>query len=96
MKRAIHYTLSEKSLESAGWLFSPSLGIMVREHETGRGGWDIEIEAYTNVGTANDPCWEANTDVSYPAVTTIGQAIVVEPRLGRVRDWVHGDTVEMI
>jgi hypothetical protein len=88
--------LTTANLEKCGWLFTATMGVMVREHECGGGKWDIEVECYNNVGTSNDPCWEPRTNIVYPAFTTVAEVIKYEPSLGVLGDWIHGDDVEML
>jgi hypothetical protein len=87
--------LNQKNLENHGWLFSPSLGAMVREHECGGGKWDVELDSYRNVGTDGDPCYEP-TQEFFNSADTLSQLISEDPQLARVRDWIDGDKVEML
>jgi len=88
----VKMSLNQTNLEQYGWLFSPALGLMVREHETGTTpAWDVEIDAYRQVGDK----WEPNTEESYGSYDTLAGAIAENPKLIAVRDWIHGDKVEM-
>jgi len=66
---------------------------MVREHECGRGKWDVELDSYRNVNGA-DPRWEPDQQI-FNSANTLAELLVSNPELNRVRDWVHGDKVEM-
>lgn len=83
--------LNTTNLERYGWLFSPSLGWMVREHELGNGHWDVELDSYTQYGDA----WEPN-NTYFNSATTLTDLMKEEPSLSRVKDWIHGDKVNML
>ena len=83
--------LTQKNLEAHGWLFSASLRLLVREHET-RGGWDVEMDSYTNRSTAADPRWENDQEV-FDAADTVQELVAAHSEL-QVRDWVDGNKVE--
>ena len=86
--------LTQANLEKCGWLFSPSLQLMVREHECGNGKWDVEVDHYRNAGVKDDPRWE-NDQQFFAAAATLADLIRVEGNyLTATRDWVHGDNVE--
>ncbi len=87
--------LNDANLEKCGWLFSATLGIMVREHELGNGKWDVEVDHYINVNTPDDPAWSPDTGVSYPAYKTVAE-VLADPDnkdIVAAKDWVDGDTV---
>jgi len=86
--------LTQANLEKYGWLFSAKLGIMVREHELGRGKWDVEMDSYTNVNPDDDPRWDSDQKW-FDAADNVAALIQANPDLAKVRDWVSGDNVEM-
>jgi hypothetical protein len=85
--------LTQANLEKCGWLFSPSLRLMVREHELGNGKWDVELDSYRNMSTEDDPRWENDQKV-FDAADTLAELIARDGNIAVVRDWVHGDKVE--
>jgi hypothetical protein len=89
--------LTEKNIEAFSWLFSPTLQLMVREHELGDGKWDIEVDGYKPVGGDKyDPKteWEPDTNI-WSSYETFAEMIKTQPELQRVNDWIHGDKVTM-
>ena len=84
--------LNETNLEKHGWMFSPSLRLRVREHECGSGKWDVEMDSYTNMHSADDPRWEFDSEV-FDAADTVSDLVKEHPEL-QVRDWVDGDTLK--
>jgi hypothetical protein len=84
--------LSQENLDECnGWMFSPSLGQMIREHEVGDGTWDIEVDDYQ--------CWrgrwEPSRNSSAMVFRSVGDAIIYCPYLVQTDDWISGDDVEM-
>ena len=84
--------LTQKGLDEHGWLFSPSLGIMVAEHELGNGKWDIEVQLYRGEVNALvlDPSYV------FPACRNIEQVISLYPEFAEAKDWIDGDKTEAI
>jgi hypothetical protein len=87
--------LTKENLEKCGWMFSPSLRLMVREHELGNGKWDVEMDSYRNVGTDTDPRWDNDGQV-FEAANSVAELIAAVSyyNLAGTRDWIHGDKVE--
>jgi hypothetical protein len=92
--------LTQKNLEKHGWLFSPSLQLMVREHECSDNTWDIEVDGYVPVhrtieATGNlDWYWEPNSNI-FNVYETFEEMATDYPALFVGRDWVDGDLVKM-
>ena len=83
--------LTTANLEKYTWLFSASLGLMVREHECGGGRCDVELDSYTNQGSENDPRWDSDY---FNSADTLDALVKSEGNyLTATRDWVHGDKV---
>ena len=84
--------LTQTNLEKHGWLFSASLRLMVREHEAGRGKWDVEVDSYTNVNTTEDPRWD-NDQKFFDSADTLAELVKANPELAATRDWVSGNSL---
>jgi hypothetical protein len=84
--------ITQDNLERHGWLFSPSLRVVVREHEAGNGKWDVELDSYQNVGSVASPEWEPCEDWSDSAAT-LAELTTQNPELLNVADWIDGDKV---
>jgi len=94
--------LTQKNLEQYAWLFSASLGLMVREHECSGGKWDVELDSYRNVNVSHDrrlpvqpPLWEYTQEV-FNSADTLTELLVSNPELLTVTDWIHGDNVNFL
>ena len=85
--------LTTHNLERYGWLFSPSLRLMIREHEVGNGKWDVELDSYTNMSTDADPRWENDQKV-FDCANTLDELLARDGNIAIPRDWVDGNTVE--
>jgi hypothetical protein len=84
--------LTQKNLEEHGWLFSPTLHVVVSEHELEHGKWDIEAESQRNVnaGDPSNPVWE-HSEEFWDAADTVEELIENNPEFEQVRDWINGD-----
>lgn len=85
--------LTQQNIDRYCWLFSPSLGYLVREHE-GSEGWDYELDEYVNYGTEDEPCWDVRKGGCQDSADTLEELIKNWPELAKVSDWIHGDDVE--
>ena len=83
--------LTEKNLENHGWLFSPSLCLMVREHEAGRGRWDVEVDLYIDLG---DGVYAPTKECS--AYDKLKDAVDDDIRMAYTHDWIHGDLIDIL
>jgi hypothetical protein len=83
--------LTQKNLETHGWLFSPSLRLMVREHET-NSGWNVKMDSYTNRHSTEDPRWEFDNEI-FDAADSVPELIAAHQEI-KVRDWVSGNTLK--
>ena len=84
--------LTPANFEKYSWLFSPTLKLMVREHECDGGTWDVEVDGYKLVGGSGGK-YEPDTNI-FSSFDTIQEALKGLPELSTVRDWIHGDDVE--
>jgi hypothetical protein len=84
--------LNDANLEKHGWMFSPSLRLLVREHEAGHGKWDVEMDSYTNRNTLEEPVWDNDQEV-FDAADTVKDLVAAHPELA-IRDWVDGDKIK--
>lgn len=88
--------LNENRLERYGWLFSPSLGLMVSEHECGGGRWDVELQSYRRIERRSEqPAWDWS-DETFDGADTLADLVRTVPELATVQDWVPGDTVHFL
>lgn len=87
----VYLKLTPENLDGHGWLFSKKMGVMICEHESGEGNWDIEIFGYRPV---NEVEWTPDTNI-FSAYANFLEMRAEWPELFAINDWVDGDTIKM-